>query len=499
MRLPRSSGLLLPVFSLPGRFGIGDLGPAAFEFVDFLAQAGQTIWQVLPLSPTARGHSPYSSYSAFAGNALLISPEQLHRDGLLSSAELADAEADDASSDRVNYTHADHVKERMLRRAFNAFQQQGHAELHDRFEAFRAAHSHWLHDACLYEASARHHRELDWSLWNPSLVRRDTGALNELEQALGDEIRYSEFVQFLFQQQWQDVKDYANQHNIRIYGDMPIFVAYESADVWMNQHLFSLDENARPDCVAGVPPDYFSSTGQKWGNPLYRWDRLRESGYAWWIDRMRHALNHFDLLRLDHFRGFESYWAIPAEADNAICGEWREGPRDDFFHKAADALGELPIVAEDLGLITDEVHWLRDRLGFPGMRVLQFGFEHEHDGYHRPDCYPEHSVAYTGTHDNDTTMGWFQSRFSQERSHLIKRFLNGGDAEIHWDLIDAVLHSASDTAIIPLQDVAALDSSARMNTPGVPDGNWSWRCESPLLNDETADSLRSRTAASGRI
>lgn len=498
MRLPRSSGVLLPLFSLPGCYGIGDPGPNARRFVDFLAAAGQSIWQVLPLSPTARGNSPYSSYSAFAGSPFLISPELLHADGLITSGSLESAALAFAADAPVDYSHASKEKQRLLRESFRVFSSDNHHPLREAFELFCSEQSDWLHDFACYEALANHFNEQDWSRWDNGLRIRDTDAVRQAEQSLADEIQYSCFVQFLFLRQWDDLKEYANGKNVRLYGDMPIFVAYESADVWINQHLFCLDDDGKPTVVAGVPPDYFSATGQKWGNPLYRWDRLAENSYDWWVRRIRHSLRYFDVLRIDHFRGFESYWEIPAEAENAITGEWRTGPRDDLFAAVMSALGELPIVAEDLGLITDEVHQLRDRVGFPGMRVLQFGFEHEHDGYHRPDCYPEHCVAYTGTHDNDTAMGWYLEKFSEGPNEILTRFLSGDDGQIHKDLIRSVLNSAADTAILPMQDIIGLDGTARMNTPGVPDGNWLWRCDAAYLNEATAAELRSWTEASGR-
>ncbi len=503
MRFPRSSGVLLPVFSLPvlsgsGDAAIGDLGSSAYRFVDFLQSAGQTIWQLLPLGPPALGDSPYSSYSAFAGNPLLISCEQLVTDGLISSEQLA-AASSSPSIERVDYPQARSTKRPLLRLAFETFRQQQNSERHSRYAEFCDRNQLWLTDFARFDAIAAHNGNPDWSQWDPALVRREATALAEVDDRLADDIEFAKFQQFVFAEQWNSLKTYANERQVRIYGDMPIFVAYESVDVWTDQKLFCLDDAGRPVLVAGVPPDYFSRTGQMWGNPLYRWDLIADSGYEWWTRRFRQAFEFFDILRIDHFRGFESYWEIPAGAENAIGGKWETGPRDAPFEAAKAALGELPIVAEDLGLITDEVHWLRNRLGFPGMRVLQFGFEDEHDTYHRPDSYPDHSVAYSGTHDNDTVMGWYHQRKQDGTDGILSRFVSEDPAQAHVDLVRSVLDSAADTAIVPMQDVLGLGSEARINTPGEPAGNWTWRCSADAINDDLARRLRSWTESAGRI
>ncbi len=492
MRFPRSSGILLPVFSLPGKYGIGDLGPGARTFVDFLQSAGQTIWQLLPLGPTAEGNSPYSSYSAFAGYPLLIRPELLIDDGLLAAEQ---ASTGDFNRHHVDYEQAATIKQNLLRTAFENFKQTNNDQWQSEYSAFCDANQHWLPDFARFDAH-RTAATADWSKWDAALIQRSPEALEQLDQQLADEIYLSKFVQYIFDRQWQQLKAYANERQVRIYGDMPIFVAYESVDVWTNQQIFCLDETGRPTVVAGVPPDYFSETGQMWGNPLYDWNKLAEDNYAWWTQRFRSALHSFDLLRIDHFRGFESYWEIPADAENAISGTWKKGPHEAPFHAAREALGDLPIVAEDLGLITDEVHHLRDRLQFPGMRVLQFGFYREDDPYHRPDHYPENSVAYTGTHDNDTTMGWY-SRQMAEHNPIVERFVHD-DEQPHTQLIKSVLNSSADTAIIPMQDVLGLGNDTRMNTPGEPDGNWTWRCSAEALNSEVGQQLRSMCEHSAR-
>ena len=498
MRFPRSSGVLLPVFSLPGGL-IGDFGQEAFRFVDFLASAGQTIWQLLPLGPPARGDSPYSSYSAFAGNPLFISCSELVKDGLLTDDRIAASGANHAGNGHVDYDFARSVKEPLLQSAFKAFQQLRSEELVSEFREFCDRNAIWLTDYVRFDALVAEHGHANWSTWDASLVRRNADALAAVDERLSEAIEFAKFEQFLFARQWKSLKAYANERNVRIYGDMPIFVAYESADVWMHQHLFQLDDTGRPEVVAGVPPDYFSETGQMWGNPLYRWDELASTGYEWWMQRLRQAFEAFDILRIDHFRGFESYWEIPASAENAIGGRWCPGPADGFFKAVEETLGELPIVAEDLGLITDDVHALRDRVGFPGMRVLQFGFAHEHDPYHRPDCFPEHCFAYTGTHDNDTLMGWYHARHENgAQQHLLDRFLSGDQGQVHWDFVSSVLHSAADTAIVPVQDLLGLGSDARMNTPGEPHGNWHFRCHSSAFTDELAQRLGELTRQSGR-
>lgn len=489
----------MPVFSLPHGHGIGDLGESAFRFVDFLQSAGQSLWQLLPMGPAARGNSPYSSYSAFAGSPLFISVQGLIELGLLPEHDAPVADSQSQPTGSVDYSTVRQSKKMILRQAFQNFVANDHSTLKQQFEAFCESQADWLEDFVLFEALAIEQHDFDWSHWDLPLARREESALHAARERLVDASQYSRFEQFLFHKQWHVLKTYANDRGVRIYGDMPIFVAYESADVWANQHLYQLSEDGRPLVVAGVPPDYFSETGQMWGNPLYAWERHAETGYAWWIRRLQQALESFDLLRLDHFRGFESYWKIPADAQDATSGEWNPAPGDALFGAVRDSLGDVPIIAEDLGLITDEVHHLRERLGFPGMRVLQFGFEHHHDAYHRPECYPEDSVAYTGTHDNETIMGWFQRRLEAGVSQdLLAPLLTHQPDRIHLDLITAVANSAAHTVVFPIQDVLGLGNEARVNTPGEPDGNWEWRCPSDALTPELANTLRELSTASGR-
>lgn len=500
MPFPRSSGWLMPVFSLPESPGIGDLGDSAYQFVDFLNSAGQQIWQLLPMGPSARGNSPYSSYSAFAGSSVFISPGHLVKTGLLQESDVAQLNQTAETNDAViDYPAVRQQRRILLQLACKNFDRAASTQLKDQLAQFCQNNSDWLEDFVLFEALAIDQDEFDWSKWEAALVRREPAALESARSRLAERIQHSRIEQFLFHTQWQSLKTYANDRGIRIYGDMPIFVAYESADVWANQSLYQLDETGRPTFVAGVPPDYFSATGQMWGNPLYDWQAHADTNYAWWIQRLRQALDSFDLLRLDHFRGFESYWEIPADAPDATSGQWKPAPGDALFGAVREALGNVPIVAEDLGLITDEVHHLRDRLSFPGMRVLQFGFEHHHDSYHRPESYPEDSVAYTGTHDNETLMGWYLRRQQEGLfQELISPFLSH-QAPIHLDLINAVMQSPSRTVVIPVQDCLGLNNDSRVNTPGLPDGNWAWRCPSKALSPELAAQLRQMTESTGRL
>lgn len=495
MRLPRSSGILMPVFSLPANGGIGDLGPCAFRFVDFLRATDQTIWQLLPLGPPALGNSPYSSYSAFAGKPLLISLEMLIEQGLLPAGypvSVADL------TDRINYDQVSLHKRAALQQAFATFQTGDFSDLRAAFAKFQQDNAHWLNDFVLYEALVAETGNPDWTGWPGELVRFEDGAVSAARERLSTRTGQSCFEQFLFDQQWQKLKAYANAAGVRLYGDMPIFVAWESVDVWRHQELFELDEHGRPTVVAGVPPDYFSATGQMWGNPLYRWDRLQDTGYHWWLERLNQAFAAFDILRLDHFRGFESYWEIPADAENAVHGAWKPGPKTALFEAARARFGDVCIVAEDLGLITDEVHQLREALRFPGMRVLQFGYDNPEDNYHRPEAWPEHSVAYTGTHDNETIMGWYQRRCDEGRDNsLLAPLLEGEDA-VHIRLIRAVMSSAADTVVIPVQDLLGLDNDCRTNTPGVSAGNWIFRCTSESQYTELADVLQQLTRETRR-
>lgn len=501
MEFSRSSGILLHITSLPGEYGIGDLGPESFRFVDQLQHAGQSIWQILPLGPTIRCDSPYSSYSAFAGNALLISPQGMADEGLLSDADLAKFPTERFSSTEVNYLDVAESKWSALHVAFKNFTNGDASGLFDSFEDFCGNHSWWLDDFTFFAALTKHFGTDNWCAWDAELIKREPLAMGRWKDRLAREIQLEQFVQFIFYRQWDHLKAYANDRGVKLFGDMPIFVSHGSADVWANQDLFSLNELGKPTVVAGVPPDYFSKTGQLWGNPLYRWDRLAETNYAWWTDRFRAAFELYDMLRIDHFRAFESYWEVPATAKTAIGGKWMPGPGVAPFHAAARELGELPIVAEDLGLITDAVHELRDELGYPGMRILQFGFDAEHDTFHRPESFPENSAAYTGTHDNNTIVSWFQEREARVRAgeDILSRYLElESEGPPHWQMISMVWNSIARTAIVPMQDLLGLDDSARMNMPGKAEGNWRWRLTEGQFSEAVQVRLREMTESSNR-
>ncbi|HEY3581340.1 MAG TPA: 4-alpha-glucanotransferase, partial [Pyrinomonadaceae bacterium] len=498
MNFPRASGILLHPTSLPGGFGVGDLGPEAYRFVDFLVSAGQSLWQVLPLGPTGYGDSPYACYSAFAGNTLLISPGLLDTDL-----------KPDLNTDRVDYGEAHKIKEQLLQRAYQNYKKTTDTNLRSAFETFAQREAHWLDDYALFRALKDAHNGVAWNEWESELVARTPAALERARTQLHDEIEAQMFYQFLFFEQWFALKQYANEHGVKIVGDLPIFVAQDSADVWTNPDQFKLDENGRPLVVAGVPPDYFSSTGQLWGNPLYNWERMQADGFAWWIERVRATLKVVDIARVDHFRGFAACWEIPGGDKTAERGQWVEAPGRELFAAIRETLGELPIIAEDLGVITPDVVALRDEYGFPGMRILQFGFGGDTKNIDLPHNYVANVVAYTGTHDNDTTVGWFESvagegstrtaeQIERERKFCLD-YLNSDGKEIHWDFIRAVLASVANTAIVPLQDLLGLGTEARMNLPNSTEGNWSWRYRAGALTDEIAARLKKLTTLYGRL
>lgn len=497
----RTSGILLHPTSLPGRFGIGDLGDEAYAFVDFLAASAQTLWQILPLAPTGYGDSPYQALSAFAGNPLLISPAQLVKDGLLTTKELEPLAR--ARADRVHFGRVINYKKNLLTRAFATFNRTAETPRRAEFLEFVENHHAWLDDWALFRALKDAHHGAAWNTWEAPLARRQPTAIATAHHTLREPIEAEKFAQFLFFRQWLALKAYANQRNIRLIGDMPIFVAYDSADVWTNPQLFKLDDKARPRVVAGVPPDYFSATGQLWGNPLYDWQQRRSDLFNWWTARLRAAFQIVDLLRLDHFRGFSASWEVPFGDSTAERGQWVEMPGRELFTELERRLGELPILAEDLGVITPDVEKLRDDFGFPGMRVLQFAFRSDSANPDLPHNYSRNSVVYTGTHDNDTTVGWFHSQagtgstrdaaqIARERDFCL-RYLNTRGKAIHWDFIRAALSSVAAMAIIPLQDVLGLGSQARMNLPASPSGNWSWRCKAGVLTESLAARLQELT------
>jgi 4-alpha-glucanotransferase len=499
VKFPRSSGILLHITSLPGRFGIGDLGASAFEFADFLAAAGQKLWQVLPLNPTGYGDSPYQCFSAFAGNPLLLSLERLRERGVLQATDLAGGLS--FPNDTVDYGAVIVFKFRVLRRAADAFFADASRTDQAEFENFCRHAASWLNEYALFMAAKHEAKGAVWTSWDPALRRRDPASLTRWSSNLEPVARAFKFWQFEFFRQWDALRQHCRKGGIRIMGDMPIYVAHDSADVWANPHLFQLDENGVPTVMSGVPPDYFSATGQLWGNPIYRWEVLAHDGYKWWIERVRAALALFDMVRLDHFRGFEAYWEVPAGETTAMRGRWVKGPGEDFLVALQKAVGELPIVAENLGVITPEVEKLRHQFGLPGMSLLQFAFGKDPQGpSFRPHNYSRDLVAYTGGHDNDTTIGWWfggtgDSTRTPEDVRKEQEFagaylgLHEGD-EIQWAMIRAVLASIADTAIVPLQDVLGLGSEARMNLPGRVSGNWRWRFRSETLEPELASRLR---------
>jgi 4-alpha-glucanotransferase len=501
MRLPRASGILLHPTSLPGRFGIGDLGREAHAFLDALAETGQRWWQMLPLGPTGYGNSPYQSYSSYAGNPLLVSPEALADDGWLKADDWHDYPV--LADDRVDFDAVHAAKDRLLRRAFERFRAN-----HLGFEDFLHVHAHWLDDYALFQALKESHHGAPWYEWEPELVRREPAALREQRAALAESIRYYEFVQYAFDQQWKALRGACEAQGVRLVGDLPIFVAQDSADVWSRPDLFQLDEHGRPTAVAGVPPDYFSEDGQLWGNPLYKWDAHAAEHFAWWIARMKASTDRVDLVRLDHFRGFEAYWEVPAEAPTAAKGRWALGPGTAFLEALREGLDGLPLIAEDLGDITAEVEALRDRFNLPGMRILQFAFGTESTTeHHMPHRFVNHCIVYTGTHDNDTTVGWFTSQdvntvqsaedIEAERKFAL-RYLGTDGSEIHWEMIRLALASVADTAIVPLQDVLGLNGKARMNVPGRAEGNWAWRFRAEQLDAQARHRLADMTAVFSR-
>jgi 4-alpha-glucanotransferase len=481
--------VLLHPTSLPGPYGVGDLGPAARAWVDQLAGAGQTWWQILPLGPPGYGDSPYSALSAFAGNSYLISPELLVQDGLLTAADVPGV---DFPANRVDYPKVYAFKDRLFARAWENYQRGTAPALRAAFEAFRTERAGWLDDFALFAALKEAHRGTDWHSWPADFIRREPAALGRARAELAGPVGLHEFLQFLFFRQWQDLKAYARGKGVRVIGDVPIFVSRDSADVWAHPELFLLDEHRRPRVVAGVPPDFFSATVQLWGNPLYHWEALKATGYAWWLDRLKAALEQVDLVRLDHFRGFEAAWHVPADKPTAEVGEWVKGPGADFFAAVRRELGRLPLIAEDLGIITPEVDALREQFGLPGMRVLQFAFGAELVPRYLPHNYVPNTVVYTGTHDNDTTRGWYE-RLRPAEEALLRRYVPAGPHGAVWDLVRLAWGSVADLALAPLQDVLDLGSDARMNFPGKALGNWQWRYTADQLTPELLARLRDLT------
>ena len=497
MSFPRSSGILLHPTSLPGRFGIGDVGSEAYQFVDFLAATGQQIWQVLPLGPTGHGNSPYMCYSSMAGNPMLVSLEQLRDRGLLSQQDL-DA-LPEYSTARVDYDSVIQDKSRLLEKAAVAFKNQADEVEQQAFADFCEAHDFWLDEYAFFMALKQEHQGASWHKWDDAIARRQPEAMEHWRLKLAPVIYYHKYFQFAFHCQWSDLKTYANEKGIQIIGDMPIYVAHDSVDVWAFPDNFMIDpETLEPSEMAGVPPDYFSETGQLWGNPTYNWEVLKQRQFRWWLQRLKALLDYVDLTRIDHFRGFESYWAVEAGETTAMNGNWVKAPGELFFETVKQELGSLPILAEDLGVITPEVEALRDQFDFPGMKILQFAFGSDRHNPYLPYNVPQNCLIYTGTHDNDTTVGWFERANDYEKGRLLYYLGCTGKHGIHWDVIRLALSSVANQAVIPLQDVLGLGSDARMNTPGKPSDNWEWRYHPEALTDEIRDRLRELTKIFGR-
>ncbi len=472
MRFPRASGVLLHPTSLPGPHGSGDFGREAYHFVDWLSNAGQRLWQVLPLAGIGPGNSPYMSNSAFAGNALLIDLTELQQQGWLDAADLAPVAGLD--DDKVNFAAMYPFRMQRLARAAKRFAAAGTPAQRADFAGFLDEHASWMDDFSLFMSLCEAQDWRDWCEWEPALVRREPAALAAARTAHAERIAFWQFCQWRFYRQWAALKAYANGKGIQVIGDTPIFIAYLSAEVWAHQELFELDKNGRPTVVAGVPPDFFSATGQRWGNPLYRWAAHAKDGYGWWVERVRRAFELFDIVRIDHFRGFAGYWEIPASAPTAQTGRWVPGPGEALFEAVAAALGPLPVIAEDLGVITPDVDALRKKFGFPGMRILQFAFAGDATDRFLPHNHEPDTVVYTGTHDNDTVSGWWTAASDHER-HFARGYLATDGHDMPWALIRAAMASVADTAVHPLQDVLALPTEHRMNFPGQESGWWGWR------------------------
>jgi 4-alpha-glucanotransferase len=495
MKFERASGIILHPTSLPGPYGIGDLGGEAFQWLDFLVESGTRLWQVLPLGPTGYGDSPYQCFSAFAGNPYLVSPEKMLEEGFLDEEDLADMP--DFPSDQVDFGAVIPWKLELLDRAFHRFNTKSASKMKAALTKFQEEQSNWLPDFALFMALKEVHEGAPWPTWEAPLRNRQSKALEHARQVYAETIQRQIFRQFIFFRQWAQLRQSANDHGIKIIGDVPIFVAHDSADVWAHPELFYMDKSGNPTFVAGVPPDYFSPTGQLWGNPLYRWDVHARSGYSWWIARLKAVLQLVDIIRLDHFRGFAGYWEVPAGMPTAEIGRWAPGPGIDFFNHVQNALGDLPLIAEDLGVITPDVVEIRERFQLPGMKIFQFAFSTDATDRFLPHNYTQNCVTYTGTHDNDTSLGWYQSAPEEERDYL-RRYLGRDEHNIVWEMMRAIWSSVAVFAIAPMQDVLNLGTQARMNFPGRPSGNWSWRMPGDALTEHLKGRLLEYNQIYGR-
>jgi len=507
MPFSRQAGILLHPTSLPGRYGMGEIGPEAHRWLAHLNTMGQKIWQVLPLGPTGYGDSPYQTLSTFAGNTMLISFDSLRDEGLLKDEDLRSFPV--FSENKVEYGPVLLARSTLLHKVAQSFARRASPALKAGWMQFCEAESDWLEEYTLFSVLKKEYGGGPWILWPDPLRMRETSALNAARKKHSTEIKHSKILQFLFFHQWKSLRQESSRRGISIVGDIPIFVAHDSADVWCRPDLFFLEKDGHPSVIAGVPPDYFSQTGQRWGNPLYRWEIHEKESFAWWISRLKSSLKLYDIVRIDHFRGFEANWEIPAHEKTAIRGRWVPGPGRKLFDTARHALGDLPILAEDLGVITKEVDELRDSLGFPGMRILQFAFGDDPKAESfRPESYPANCAVYTGTHDNDTTVGWYRSEPGKDstrnaeqiakENHNARTYLSSDGSQIHWDMIALALRSPANTAVYPLQDVLGLGTEARMNVPGREEGNWSWRFRWQQLTPEIEQRLHRLTQEANR-
>ncbi|MEX0684804.1 MAG: 4-alpha-glucanotransferase [Balneolales bacterium] len=496
MKFPRSCGILVHPTSFPSPYGIGDLGQEAKNFINFLVSTHQSVWQMLPLGPTGFGESPYASYSAFAGNHYLISPDILLEKGLINNNELANGKS--TPTTQVNYSKAYQFKDGIFDLACVRFYKDSKASTIKSFEIFKKKNAYWLDDYVLFMACMTHYGQKPWNTWEKGLVMRDKKTMDKFRERLKAIVDLHYWLQFEFFEQWFALRKYANDHQILVIGDIPIFVDHNSSDVWSKPGFFELDETGNRRLVSGVPPDYFSDTGQLWGNPLYKWSAMEEDGYSWWVERFSQMFKLFDAMRVDHFRGFDAFWEIQAGAPTAENGRWVKGPGEKLFDVIQSKLGRLPIIAEDLGVITHDVLELRDKFDFPGMKVLQFSFSGDSANSFLPHNYKStNSIVYTGTHDNDTTLGWYEQAPEIEK-HRVREYLNTDGNEINWDLIRLAMFSVANQAIFPLQDLMSLKSDHRMNFPGTVEGNWLWRYTSEMLDRIEKERIRKYTEMTNR-
>ncbi|MCX7798481.1 MAG: 4-alpha-glucanotransferase [Melioribacter sp.] len=486
MGYKRSAGILLHPTSLPSKYGIGDFGSDAYLFVDFLVETKQTLWQILPLGPTGYGNSPYQCFSAFAGNPLLISPEKLIDENLLTENDIDSFT--NLNPHYIDFGKVINYKFSILKKAFNNFKKKS---LEKDFIKFKEENNYWLKDFAFFMALKNYHNGIEWTKWEKEIAFRESHALKKWEEKLNEEILFHEFIQYVFSKQWKEIKNYANSKGIKIIGDVPIYIAYDSADLWANKNLFTVDNEGKLEFVAGVPPDYFSKTGQLWGNPLYKWEELEKNDFDWWVKRISKMLELVDIIRIDHFRGFEAYYKIPGNAPTAETGEWVKAPGEKLFNTIIDKLGNVPILAEDLGVITPEVNELRMKFNFPGMKILQFAFGKSGEKRFLPHNYEKNCVVYTGSHDNDTTKGFFKKE-KEKNSDVFKHaqfYMNYYGEDMCSELIRLAYSSVADIVIIPMQDILNLDSEARMNFPGKPDGNWQWRFTWDQINEDIKNKI----------